>query len=225
MPARADPRAGRSSSARRARSTPTSAAADATKAERDRRRRRRGARRPARRRSSRSSVWQTGSGTQSNMNVNEVLANRASELLGGGRGAEPPRASRTTTSTSASRRTTSSRRRCTWPPRAASRARLLPALDAAARRRSTAKAAGVRRHRQDRPHAPAGRDAADAGPGVLRLRGAARPRRAAHRGGAAARCCELALGGTAVGTGLNTHPQFGARVAAELAARAPACRS
>ena len=33
------------------------------------------------------SVWQTGSGTQTNMNVNEVLANRASELLGGERGA------------------------------------------------------------------------------------------------------------------------------------------
>src|SRR2546422_6372627 len=33
-------------------------------------------------------VWQTGSGTQSNMNVNEVLANRASELLGGERGPE-----------------------------------------------------------------------------------------------------------------------------------------
>ncbi len=33
-------------------------------------------------------VWQTGSGTQTNMNVNEVLANRASELLGGGRGDE-----------------------------------------------------------------------------------------------------------------------------------------
>jgi fumarate hydratase, class II len=32
------------------------------------------------------SVWQTGSGTQTNMNANEVLANRASELLGGGRG-------------------------------------------------------------------------------------------------------------------------------------------
>ena len=31
-------------------------------------------------------VWQTGSGTQTNMNVNEVLANRASELLGGERG-------------------------------------------------------------------------------------------------------------------------------------------
>ena len=33
------------------------------------------------------SVWQTGSGTQTNMNMNEVLANRASELLGGARGA------------------------------------------------------------------------------------------------------------------------------------------
>jgi len=33
-------------------------------------------------------VWQTGSGTQSNMNVNEVLANRASELLGGERGTQ-----------------------------------------------------------------------------------------------------------------------------------------
>src|SRR5213078_2022853 len=31
-------------------------------------------------------VWQTGSGTQSNMNMNEVLANRASEILGGKRG-------------------------------------------------------------------------------------------------------------------------------------------
>src|SRR5690606_35146192 len=31
-------------------------------------------------------VWQTGSGTQTNMNMNEVLANRASELLGGSRG-------------------------------------------------------------------------------------------------------------------------------------------
>ncbi len=34
------------------------------------------------------SVWQTGSGTQTNMNVNEVLANRASELMGGSRGEE-----------------------------------------------------------------------------------------------------------------------------------------
>src|SRR2546428_1760489 len=36
-------------------------------------------------------VWQTGSGTQTNMNMNEVLANRASEILGGRRGADRPR--------------------------------------------------------------------------------------------------------------------------------------
>src|SRR5579883_1738350 len=35
-------------------------------------------------------VWQTGSGTQTNMNVNEVLANRANEMLGGTRGAKHP---------------------------------------------------------------------------------------------------------------------------------------
>ena len=35
-------------------------------------------------------VWQTGSGTQTNMNVNEVIANRANELLGGQRGAKSP---------------------------------------------------------------------------------------------------------------------------------------
>ncbi len=36
------------------------------------------------------SVWQTGSGTQTNMNVNEVIANRASEILGGKRGNKEP---------------------------------------------------------------------------------------------------------------------------------------
>jgi fumarate hydratase class II len=36
------------------------------------------------------SVWQTGSGTHSNMNVNEVIANRASEIMGGQRGNKAP---------------------------------------------------------------------------------------------------------------------------------------
>jgi fumarate hydratase, class II len=35
-------------------------------------------------------VWQTGSGTQTNMNVNEVIANRANEILGGGKGTKKP---------------------------------------------------------------------------------------------------------------------------------------
>ena len=64
-------------------------------------------------------VWQTGSGTQTNMNVNEVIANRAIEMLGGELG-EKRRSIRTTTSTMASRRTTRSRPRCTSPPRARS---------------------------------------------------------------------------------------------------------
>jgi fumarate hydratase class II len=36
------------------------------------------------------SVWQTGSGTQTNMNLNEVIANRANEMAGGERGAKEP---------------------------------------------------------------------------------------------------------------------------------------
>ena len=38
-------------------------------------------------------VWQTGSGTQSNMNANEVISNRAIEMLGGVMGSEKARAS------------------------------------------------------------------------------------------------------------------------------------
>ena len=53
---------------------------------------------------------------------------------------------------------------------------LLPARARAARH-AGGEGGGVRRHRQDRPHAPAGRDAADARPGDLGLGGAARPRR------------------------------------------------
>jgi fumarate hydratase class II len=55
------------------------------------------------------SIWQTGSGTQSNMNMNEVLANRYRSTSG--RSAKGASSIRTTTSTAASRRTTSFRRR------------------------------------------------------------------------------------------------------------------
>ena len=55
-------------------------------------------------------VWQTGSGTQTNMNVNEVISNRAIEILGGAMGSKKP-VHPTTTSTRASPRTTPS------PPR------------------------------------------------------------------------------------------------------------
>ena len=44
-------------------------------------------------------VWQTGSGTQSNMNANEVISNRAIEMLGGVDGLQDARSTPTTTST------------------------------------------------------------------------------------------------------------------------------
>src|SRR6516225_10128657 len=57
-------------------------------------------------------IWQTGSGTQTNMNANEVIANRAIELAGGQKGSKN-RFTRMTTSTCRNRRTTPFRRRCT----------------------------------------------------------------------------------------------------------------
>lgn len=59
-------------------------------------------------------IWQTGSGTQSNMNMNEVLANRASELLGGVRGWNV-KYTPTMTSIKAKVQMTCSPRRCTLP--------------------------------------------------------------------------------------------------------------
>ena len=81
-----------------------------------------------------------------------------------------------------------------------------------------AQGARVRRHRQDRPHAPAGRDAADARPGDLRLgqRSSTSPIRAIEA--ALPAVYELALGGTAVGTGLNTHPKYAEVSARQIAA-------
>ena len=60
-------------------------------------------------------VFQTGSGTQSNMNANEVISNRAIEMAGGEMGSKEAGAHRTTTSTAARAATTPSRRPCTSP--------------------------------------------------------------------------------------------------------------
>ena len=98
-------------------------------------------------------VWQTGSGTQTNMNVNEVIANRAIELAGGQRRAARTRSTPTTTSTC------SQSSNDTFPTAMHIAAaeelvhRLFPAVRAL-RDALDAKADRVRRHRQDRPHAP-----------------------------------------------------------------------
>ena len=87
---------------------------------------------------------------------------------------------------------------------------LLPALDRAPGALA-AKADEFWRRRQDRPHAPPGRDADPARPGVPRLRGPGRGVDPAGAGAAQAELLTVPLGGTAVGTGINAHPEFAAR--------------
>ena len=164
-------------------------------------------------------VWQTGSGTQSNMNTNEVLANRANEISRARRGGKDP-VHPNETSTRVSPPTISSRPRCTCRGEAV-RQRLLPALTPCTRRLATGRGVGI--DREDRPHAPAGRDAANARSGILRLRRAGR-RRIERVESVLRACCELAQGGTAVGTGLNAPKGFAEEFAKEIA-ELTGCRS
>ena len=72
-------------------------------------------------------IWQTGSGTQTNMNINEVISNRAIEIAGGELGRRS-RCTRTMTSTCRSRPTTRSPARCRSPPPLETKRTLLPAV-------------------------------------------------------------------------------------------------
>ena len=158
-------------------------------------------------------VWQTGSGTQSNMNVNEVLANRASELLGGERGSRRLVHANDHVNLGQS----SNDAFPTAMHIAAARAvehDLLPRLE---RLEATlaAKAeafAGIvkigRTHLQDATPLTLGQEFSGY---VEQLAQAEAAIELALPG-----LCELAIGGTAVGTGLNTHAEFGARVAKDL---------
>ena len=160
------------------------------------------------------SVWQTGSGTQSNMNMNEVLANRASQLLGG----EIGEARLVHPNDDVNRGQSSNDVFPTAMNVAAVVAieeRLFPALtqlrdtlDAKAKTFADIVKIG-RTHLQDATPLTLGQEisgwVAQIDHGIRHLR-TARPH-----------LRELALGGTAVGTGLNAHPEFGTRVAAELA--------
>ncbi|MBW7861199.1 MAG: class II fumarate hydratase [Rhodocyclaceae bacterium] len=162
------------------------------------------------------SVWQTGSGTQTNMNMNEVLANRASELLGGTRGA-----GRLVHANDAVNLGQSSNDLFPTAMHVAAceglRERLLPALRALRDRlaeRSAAFAGIVkigRTHLQDATPLTLGQEFSGY---VAQLQQAESCVTAALPA-----LYALAVGGTAVGTGLNTHAEFGARVAAELSRR------
>ena len=160
------------------------------------------------------SVWQTGSGTQSNMNMNEVLANRASELLGGVRGEE-----RKVHPNDHVNRGQSSNDTFPTAMHVAAAVQvehhLLPALKAL-RATLAAKSAAFydivkigRTHLQDATPLTLGQELSGY---VAQLDLAEQQIRATLPG-----LHQLAIGGTAVGTGLNAHPQFSAKVAAELA--------
>ncbi len=160
------------------------------------------------------SVWQTGSGTQTNMNVNEVLANRASELLGGERG----EGRKVHPNDHVNRGQSSNDVFPTAMHVAAAvevEKHLLPAL-ASLRKTLAAKAEAFadivkigRTHLQDATPLTLGQEISGH---EAQLALAEQQIRATLPG-----VYQLAIGGTAVGTGLNTHPEFGERVAAELA--------
>ena len=159
-------------------------------------------------------IWQTGSGTQTNMNANEVISNRAIELAGGVMGSKDPIHPNDHVNMSQSSNDT-------FPTAMHIAAveeivqRLLPPVSALrdALHAKEVEFAGItkigRTHLMDAVPLTLGQEfsgyvaqlTADIERVELTLPG----------------LYELALGGSAVGTGLNTHPEFGERVAAKIA--------
>ena len=160
------------------------------------------------------SIWQTGSGTQTNMNMNEVLANRGSELLGGNRGE-----GRLLHANDDVNRGQSSNDIFPTAMHVAAAlgigSRLLPAvrnLQSTLHQKARAFESIVkigRTHLQDATPLTLGQEFSGY---VAQLAQAE-----ALLAMALIPLHELAVGGTAVGTGLNTHAEFGDRVAGELA--------
>jgi fumarate hydratase class II len=159
-------------------------------------------------------IWQTGSGTQSNMNANEVIAGRANEILTGKRGGKEPVHPNDHVNKSQS----SNDSFPTAMHIAAARAvhdRLLPALDTMhsrladqARRWDSIVKIG-RTHLQDATPLTLGQEFSGYAAQVADC--------AARVKDAMPRLLRLAQGGTAVGTGLNAPPGFGEEFAQEVA--------
>ena len=159
-------------------------------------------------------VWQTGSGTQSNMNANEVISNRAIEILGGVMGSKSP----VHPNDHCNRAQSSNDTFPTAMHIAAAEEvqhRLLPALEhiALALEAKAAEWTDVikigRTHLQDATPLTLGQEfsgyAHQVRNGIARVKGAL------------PRLLELAQGGTAVGTGLNTKAGFAERFAGQVA--------
>ncbi|WP_058909946.1 class II fumarate hydratase [Entomohabitans teleogrylli] len=160
-------------------------------------------------------IWQTGSGTQTNMNINEVLANRASELLGGERGMErlvhpnddvnKSQSSNDVFPTAMHVAAVIALNETLFSPLDA----LIHTLEHKAHAFSDIVKIG-RTHLQDATPLTLGQEISGWAAMLAHSR--------RHIENSLPHLAELALGGTAVGTGLNTHPQYAVRVAQALAA-------
>ena len=155
-------------------------------------------------------IFQTGSGTSTNMNTNEVISNRATELLGGARGSKLVhpndhvnlgQSSNDVIPTAIHIAASEMIERQLIP----ALTRLQKALDQKAREFDKVVKIG-RTHLQDATPVRLGQEfggyARQIELGIARMKGAQKA------------LSEVALGGTAVGTGLNCHPKFAARVMA-----------
>ena len=159
-------------------------------------------------------IWQTGSGTQTNMNANEVIANRAIELAGGQKGSKKPIHPNDDVNMSQSSNDT-------FPTAMHIAAaivlneKLIPALEElqAVLDNKSREFANVvktgRTHLQDATPLTVGQEIS--GWSSLVRRDLDRIRIAIDG------LYDLALGGTAVGTGLNTHPEFAERASKKIA--------
>ncbi|MDE0011369.1 MAG: class II fumarate hydratase [Candidatus Poribacteria bacterium] len=158
-------------------------------------------------------IWQTGSGTQTNMNVNEVISNRAIEMLGGEMGSKDPihpndhvNKSQSTNDVFPTAIHLAMVRQI--------QAHLLPRLTAlkeafAEKVSEFAEIVKIgRTHLMDATPLTLGQEFS----AYVQQLTAAEQRIAA----VLPHLCELPIGGTAVGTGLNTHPDYTARVVARL---------
>jgi len=160
-------------------------------------------------------VWQTGSGTQTNMNANEVIANRANELLGAKLGSKSPVHPNDHVNMCQSSNDSFPTAMNTAAALELER-KLLPALEhlhaaLALKARSFARIVKIgRTHLQDATPLTLGQEfsgyAAQIENAIARVRGCL------------PRLLSVAQGGTAVGTGLNAHRGFAKRFAKELAA-------
>jgi len=158
-------------------------------------------------------VWQTGSGTQTNMNVNEVISNRAIEIAGGEMGSKKPVHPNDDVNMSQSSNDTFP----TAMHMAAAEAmsgmlpavkKLRDALEAKSKEWMRIVKVG-RTHLQDATPITLGQEFSGYVTQLDRAMAACKA--------ALDPLYDLAIGGTAVGTGLNAHPEFGERVAKKIA--------